>query len=741
MRDPSKEPKHFSNMHIQYMAEKAGRGLADSAPDVSALGALFAPSHPSTFQSLKPALLQKSSLLAPNPQDLDSMDVDGLFAGQNSPTGSSTDAWAPTADVADPPLAHSLPGQSHPPSRPEYSERYGREAICRFWLYNKYCNNGYDCRYNHKDDAHLPLAPPPPGYMGHFSPIDQSQIGEKDPLVDDNSLHSKSPWSKRHGDKSICYFWRTNGKCKKGSDCSYEHTDDPHLPIAPPPPGHSHLSDQLPANQHSHPTEKLDKPRSPAPATATLLPNGRPPWDKKDPYKAICHFWFTKNGDCRNSKCRYIHSNEIHLPVAPAPCHKDETCKFWAAGFCEKPAEYCAYLHEYSDGTPKQSDSIQLPEPSFQAPIIKDGAVTVTLGPRKSVSFAIDEPMNVSNEPESGDHIKHTATGPSNACKVRGPKYDRICLFYKKGICHRGKDCWYWHSSDGSDKQIPEMPAGSSMTKHARQDNATFNRAESPREEVNTAASQNAPLGSESLHPDRLRLVRSDAISLGPQEDSTTINFESEDTISNVPALVENHNHHFQLGNVLSRLQTHFDTPNTLFSDQGKQDVISPQFKRTEASMSDYRQKQAAQALGEQAKEVAFGTDETQSVWVDFGDLSNIQQLPWSRSFATVTKLHFTQSCLAQDFKAQLGSLLRQTLWQGSLGSVVNEPDQAATRILDKAWEHLRLNSAGFVAVCPDFWVLVYPAIEEWKFIEGSANFSPEMRLRYLIFEANISLR
>ena len=71
----------------------------------------------------------------------------------------------------------------------------------------------------------------------------------------------------------------------------------------------------------------------------------------------------------------------------------------------------------------------------------------------------------------------------------------------------------------------------------------------------------------------------------------------------------------------------------------------------------------------------------------------------------------------------------------------LTDQDQEALTIVEKAWEQLRLSSAGLISACADFVVLVYPAIEDWKFIERSANFSSEMRLRYLVFETNLDLR
>lgn len=125
---------------------------------------------------------------------------------------------------------------------------------------------------------------------------------------------------------------------------------------------------------------------------------------------------------------------------------------------------------------------------------------------------------------------------------------------------------------------------------------------------------------------------------------------------------------------------------------------------------------------------------------VDFGDLSHIKQHPWGLSFAALPKLDFTRSCLAQDFKAQRGSLVRNTLWKGNITAPTDQ-DQEASNIMERAWEQLRDTSAGLMSVCADFIVLIYPAIKEWKFIEEPATFSSGMRLRYLVFETSVDLR
>lgn len=380
-------------MHILWKAQKAGRELADAAPDVSAIGGLFDPSNPSSLQPLKPGALRKVSISIPSQQESNSMDMDDLFVSQNSPRGpAAMDPWAANPDVVNSAQPHSPPTYNPQPSRPQWQQRHGNNAICHFWNAKGTCSKGYLCDYKHNDDPHLPIGPPPPGHSSLSSTSAQTPANQHIPSTSslDNQhippSHAPQPsrpsWQERHGHNSICYFWHAGGSCDKGYLCDYKHTDDPHLPLAPPPPGYGHYS--------------------PPP---TLLPNGRPAWDKRDPLNAVCHFWYTKNGKCRKSNnCPYLHTDDIRLPIAPGPNRKTETCMYWAAGYCEKPASLCQFLHGYMDGpdaTPESHESRQQPEPSAPVPIIRDGAVTVPAGPRKSVSFAVDEPMAFPDEPES----------------------------------------------------------------------------------------------------------------------------------------------------------------------------------------------------------------------------------------------------------------------------------------------------------------------------------------------------
>ncbi|SZF03335.1 unnamed protein product [Blumeria hordei] len=45
----------------------------------------------------------------------------------------------------------------------------------------------------------------------------------------------------------------------------------------------------------------------------------RPPWDPNNPFKSICYFWNRDKVCARISTCRFSHSIDPHLPIAPCP--------------------------------------------------------------------------------------------------------------------------------------------------------------------------------------------------------------------------------------------------------------------------------------------------------------------------------------------------------------------------------------------------------------------------------------
>jgi hypothetical protein len=376
----------------------------------------------------------------------------------------------------------------------------------------------------------------------------------------------------------------------------------------------------------------------------------------------------------------------------------------------------------------------QQPEPSVPSPIIGDVAAILT-GARKSVSFAGGEPMVFSDE--TGGYSLHEtrpAQKPENSSLARKPRFGQPCPFWRAGDCWHGDKCLYWHTYDGSDKlyeQTAEIPTVSALNWKEVVSNVTQKTVEQARTIGTThfRSDTGSTQGIHHAHPPQIQTA------------SKSMSFQTAEEDVGREASVESRDVPDQAGTTTGSNNIQLDAVNIPSADQGRPEVVPPKSKRPglTISLDSYRRKKAIKDLGDRGKEVIFGKDESKSIVADFGDLTLTNQHPWAQSFAGVSKLHFRKICLAQDFKAQLGSLQHQKLWQGSLGS--SATDDEGLKTMDKAWEQLRLNSAGFLAVCPDFVVLVFPAIEEWKFIEGSANFLPEMRLRYLIFQANLDLK
>jgi hypothetical protein len=315
----------------------------------------------------------------------------------------------------------------------------------------------------------------------------------------------------------------------------------------------------------------------------------------------------------------------------------------------------------------------------------------------------------------------------------RDPKYNKTCRFWKKGICDSGSQCSYWHSYDGSDKQI--QPVNEDLGRNIGESLMGGLPADEHIDSACPADFLDTAGGSDFFHSDRLSRLQTADIRLSLQTEGTSRNLHSE----SIDLSPHKRNQVQTLAQPHTRLQTEPDINITLSPVADKAETAAPKLKRAKISMDNYCRKKAIESPGDRVKEVAFGKDETKFVLVDFGDLNQAKQQPWGESFAALTKLHFTRICLAQDFKTQPDSLLHQTLWQGSLGP---EPtDDEALQTMNKAWEHLRLSSAGFVSACADFIILMYPAIEEWKFIEGNASFSSDMRLRYLVFQSNLDFK
>jgi len=243
-------------------------------------------------------------------------------------------------------------------------------------------------------------------------------------------------------------------------------------------------------------------------------------------------------------------------------------------------------------------------------------------------------------------------------------------------------------------------------------------------EPSNTSDVQNVPQDIQGIHPPRLQTA------------SKSVRFQiPEDVLESAVQFVDPASTQERQ---MPINQSEVKSPNVSLIDQQKPETIipKPQLPGAKLAMDSCRRKKAHKNLGDEEKEVIFGQFECNSVVAGFGDLSSTKEFPWGQTLTALTLVHFTKMCLAQDFKVQFGSGQYQTLWHGSLAS--SSTDEAASKAIDGASEHLRLCSAGLVAVCPQFVILVYPAIEVWKFIEGPTRFSLDTRLRYLVFQGSV---
>ncbi|KAH8593296.1 hypothetical protein B0O99DRAFT_218739 [Bisporella sp. PMI_857] len=325
---PDKDPKLYSNMHIRYAAEKAGKGLADAPPDLESLGGLFNPARPQDISTIRPSAIRKASNNnAPDPEVAREEDI--------APAILQRPVWRPID---------------------------GTNAICFFYFTNT-CYRGYECDFQHSSDSRLPIGPDP-GYNPKLPPI----------LPSPNPNQPPSNLTTRRSHSAVCYFWGTNNSCANGSDCTYQHSWDGNLPLAPPPPG-----------WHARPSK---------PATQ---------YDSFKPRYA-------------ESQSR---SDGIHGSV--------KSCEAFLKGDCEN-GDSCFYPHIRKDPQPNL--------PRFEASITSNDAQQGSatrgdpIGPiRKSVSFAephppsnliaLDEPMTLFNEPEALDSFLPTTTELSKPPSTR----------------------------------------------------------------------------------------------------------------------------------------------------------------------------------------------------------------------------------------------------------------------------------------------------------------------------------
>lgn len=399
-RDPSKDQKHFSNMHIIYKAQVAGRDLADAAPDIAALpGGLFDPSKPAQYQPLNPTSVRKTSSGVIQREG----NIDDLFVSEGEPSEQASNA------------SGSLP--SH-----EYweSTRELERATCYFWFNNGgVCANRQNCSFLHRVVKGIPVSPRPNNLVDSFQPM-------------------------------TCYFWDLNGICGKGDTCKFLHYHEEGIPIAPHPFAREGAPRQ-PSGQETIPQsdQSLNIPSTPQMPLESPT-QSQPPWHglpKRDLSKIQSTCWFFKNkGTCfKGDNCGYLHIIDPSLPVAaPPPGFLPPSTE---SGNPLAEEEVPSMIDDYhpiisspqriENNAPNGHDS----EPK-RAPNAKEESSSSTL-PQKSVSFADDTAM-----PDRSS----TDRPPWNPCDP----FKAICFYWDTwGGCNKGGSCPYTHRSDES---LPRAP-------------------------------------------------------------------------------------------------------------------------------------------------------------------------------------------------------------------------------------------------------------------------------------------
>jgi hypothetical protein len=782
--DAAKAPKNFSNIRLRRKAELQARDIAEKAPDISALpGGLFDPSNPSSFVPIRPEILRKSSNMVPlaeTDSERQPADLDALFLSrENTPV--AEDPWG-------------LDTTQAPPVERKFDIL---RSTCFYWDRHQKdsnqppCQRGVNCKFQHYRADGMPIAPRP-----NTQGADDSWGKHNSPSV------APVEYTLPGAERATCYYWDRAEKdssqpsCSKGAFCKFKHYYEEGMPIALRPSHlkspHLKFSDETRDAQDTRDSVTSDRPpwrkdpitdntsqdlpslppwrqgsgdmaqagpaqmapqgaitpmavapdlqdilhklrttadsnlaspkapsaqspsQSDPPSAPTIRP--RPPWNPRDPQNAICHFWATQ-GTCNwGDSCKYLHSNDPDLPVAPSPkeqrairkemsdtnAYGRETCRFWLKDACKYSNETCRFWHgpqsaKIQAGSAVQDQACeQIASPTVQAP---------PTGPRvKSVSFAIDGAVPFVEEPESisSSNQRHDKPRPHASPSAGGKRHPYItCPFWAQGDCHHGSNCWYRHAHpDGREPN------------HDTQDVEMQDRIETER----LAPVPIFPRPSLISDP----MMNSRSVTIGESFSSII------DEANIAPQAISKRS-----------AKESSEIPNPILHSP----VVAPKAKRPKMSMDDYRRKKTSKELGSRAKEVTFGLDETQSLLLDFGDMTKTLELPWGFSFSGISNVRFDQMCMAQDFQGQQGFIQRLGLWHGNLVPA-DVGDAEATRSIDNAADELIVRSAGLLSTFPNFLILTFPSKRgEWRFLESTFEHPQDARLRYFIFQPNIVIR
>lgn len=354
--DPTREKAHFQNMHLLRKAALGSRDKADRAPDVAVVGGLFkAGDTPPVGPPLRP--IRKISDALPQPRNYENEE--------------ETDR---------PHIPSSTISQTTLPKN---------KTTCYYWHHNKgrsnACSKGYLCDYAHSYGEGYPIAEPPPS--ARTKELSRNKEGSFE------EVNTSVPQKQEYQGTYRCFHYVKKGNCRLGDNCTKLHSDDKSIPIAP--------------------MKKINE---------------------------LCPYWL--NGHCRKTAedCSYVHGNPDEIRASQRT-KVNETCQYWLSGHCRKTADECSRIHEYLEDirAPTHVDFEILPNVQGQNPTVRQERLkpfckrlqqtgyckfglkcnfrhehpeaervaepvskpetTNREAPKKSVSFVMDEPMDLCEEP------------------------------------------------------------------------------------------------------------------------------------------------------------------------------------------------------------------------------------------------------------------------------------------------------------------------------------------------------
>ncbi|KAM3078083.1 hypothetical protein ACMFMF_004495 [Clarireedia jacksonii] len=482
------------------------------------------------------------------------------------------------------------------------------------------------------------------------------------------------------------------------------------------------------------------------------------PWERR----TVC-FWWSRNIHCEyGNSCKFLHINDLSLPVAPPPDSWVEyrrPCAFYnKPGGCNK-GDSCTFLHENLNNTTTNNTT-------------------------------------TNNNTVGGSDLQSALSLPMSSSVVEQSK---ICYWwFIQGHCRKGDTCDFAHTLDSTrtvavPHRLAREPCLASLRgecRNSREDcpkvHAHSSHDPEPVAPVAPVAPM-APLMSEAppMAPNFTPVsgfAPSFNAKYSDQAENTPFKLREQDVClywkkgqcrnsaatcrwahrvsAETPTLNQSHIrtsiHQGSTG--AAKPTVHF--PPDLFEHptaygmptiENTEEVIMPPQdqnsntvpmsnplesntirSRSKVLDSDESQRKIDRgALNNRLKMVIFGAGSNKKpIKVDFGELPTGS--PWGNTCANFEVIRFDQMCTAQDFYFKYKS--PQHLWEGHLGT---DPAESGSRmIIGQVAENLRLGSTGLLATCDGVAILLHPAsTEEWKYLGNTASPPSNYELRYLVFD------